>query len=197
MSLPQAVAPLARPLTRPNPPDIPALVVDAGTPSETVVTESAAVLTYLAALGGPEAEARLLGRDALRRGQTAELLTFTSATIHGQGYGSIWRPLRFTDDEAAWSGVQAKGRAVVEWAYGVLEQKLAGRPAAAAAASGAGDGDVGVADIYAYVFWRWGVELGLDMKGKFPRYYSVAKRVEGLASVQKTLQVEELAPLAA
>lgn len=168
--------------------DVPSLVIDAGTPSETVVTESVAILTYVAALAGPEAEAAVLGRDALQRGKTTELLAFAAGTIHGRGYAMLWRPLRFTDDEAAWDGVRAKARPVVEWAYGIVEDKLADRPAATGAA------DVGAADFYLYVFWRWGTELGVDMEGRFPRYGKLVRTVESIESVRKTLEAEKLVP---
>ena len=169
--------------------DVPTLIVNPG-PDQAVVTENIAILTYIAALAGPDAEARVMGRDALQRAKTVEWLAFASGTIHGVGYGGLWRPGRFDDDEAAHEGIKAKARSNIERAYGIVEGKLAGR----LTATGKGQGEIGAADFSLYVFWRWGQIIGVDMKGKFPRYSELAKRVEQVEGVKQTLKAEEQEP---
>jgi glutathione S-transferase len=156
---------------------VPAMTVDG-----TNITESPATLAFVLAVAGRDDAA-----TPLERARAAEWLAWLSGTVHAQGFGMFWRPVRFTDDETMYDGIKAKGKKVIDASMERIDHRLKGWEFAV------GD-EVGPVDFYLYVFWRWGLVIGIDMKGKFPEYARVMKRVEELDSVKKTLELEELKP---
>ncbi|KAJ3550153.1 hypothetical protein NM208_g135 [Fusarium decemcellulare] len=158
---------------------VPALKVD-----DNVITENPAILTYLAQ---QKPERKLLGSSTMDQAQVISWLTYLTGTLHGQSYGMLFRPGRFTDDENQHDAVREKGRARVQDCYEAIEKRLGGRDFAV------GDADT-VADFYLFVFFTWGWSHGFDMS-KYPGYSNLAKRMQQKESVKATLQEEGIQPM--
>ena len=153
---------------------VPALRVD-----DDIITENAAILTYLA-LQNPER--KLLGNSDIRQAQVASWLAYITGTLHGQAYGMFLRPGRFTDDEKQLGAIREKGWTKIEDCYAAIEQRLGGRQFAV------GDADT-VADFYLVIFFIWGATNEFDMS-KYPGYGTLVKRMQEKESVKETLQEE-------
>lgn len=161
---------------------VPAIQVDGE-----IITELPAVLTYIAALAP---EKQLFGSTPLETAKVYEWLAYLSGTLHGQGYGALWRPKRFTDDdnENVHKAITEKGRRNIMAAYDRIERNIKGEFAV-------GDRFT-VVDLDLHTFWRWGaMRIGNDrdeFSGEFPKLTALVKRVEKKESVQKTLREENL-----
>ena len=164
---------------------VPALRVE-----DQIITELPAVITYIAEL---KPERQLLGTTLFERAKLLELMVWLSETLHGQGYGALWRSLRFTDseDEAIHQAIREKGRKTIMDSYDQIEHLLDGPHAIGRRFT--------VVDITLYVFWRWGaLRIGIDQKDferRYPKFSDLARGVESMDSVKKTLS-EEHQPLA-
>ena len=164
---------------------VPALKVD----SE-IITELPAIVNYIAGL---KPDRQLLGKTLLEQAKHEEMMCWISGTIHAQGYGALWRSRRFTDskDKSIHEAINAGGRKRILDAYDHLENVLAGPHAI-------GGGFTAV-DVTLYNFWRWGaLRLGIEteqFKKTYPKFTELAKEVEGMESVKRTLEEENL-PLA-
>jgi len=86
---------------------VPTLVRDDGA----VLTEFPAIAWWLA-LSNPGS--KLLPGDAEGQARTLEALDYIVGTLHGQGFGRIFRPVKFTPREADHEEVKAQGREVFE-----------------------------------------------------------------------------------
>lgn len=161
---------------------VPALKVD----NETI-TELPAICNYIAGL---KPDQKLTGSTLLEQAKHEELMCYLSGELHAQGFGALWRSRRFTDstDQAVHEGIQVGGRKRIMAVYDRLEGLLRGTHAV-------GD-KLTVADVTIYNFWRWGaLRLGFeleDFKKKYPKLAALAKEVEGVPSVKKTLEEEKL-----
>jgi glutathione S-transferase len=164
---------------------VPALKVD-----DEIITELPAITNYIARLKDGR---QLTGKTLLEQAKHDELMCYVSGELHGQGYGALWRSRRFTDstDMAVHGGIQAGGRKRIFGVYDRLEAVLKGKHAVG--------NELTVADVTIYLFWRWGaMRLGIEIeefKQKYPKLAVLAKEVEGVQSVRKTLEAEAL-PLA-
>ncbi|KAK5651186.1 hypothetical protein OQA88_12734 [Cercophora sp. LCS_1] len=150
----------------------------------TIITENPAIITYVASL---PSNPTLLGTNAIERAQIHSWLSFLSGSVHGQAYGALWRPRRYVDGEAhpeAEEWVRQAGRKNVERFYGMIEERLPGDGFAVG-------GRLSVADFNLYLFWRWGVDLGLEM-GRWKNWEAVARGIEGREAVRRCLDVEGL-----
>ena len=113
-----------------------------------------------------------------------------SGTLHAQGYGALWRPKRFTDDDSdsVHQAITGKGRSNILAAYSRIEDRIKNPYAI-------GD-NFTVVDLDLHTFWRWGaLRIGIDQgefAKTFPKLSALAERVEKMDSVQKTLKVEGL-----
>lgn len=109
-----------------------------------VLTEAAAILSYLGAEYGSDAYVRdtQLGR------KEAEALSYMTSEVHAD-YGPHFAPQRFADDEAVQEAVKAKTYDKLRDHYAFLEEQLAGN---------GGEwllGERSFADAYLYVLTRW------------------------------------------
>lgn len=154
---------------------VPALVVDGE-----VLTEVPALLNYISSLAP---EKNLMASEGMDRARVAEWLNILSGTLHGSGFAMFWRPMRFTDDKAAYDSITAKGRAVILQTYQRIEAALKDR------AFAVGD-SLTVVDFYLYVFARWGGHLEIDMKEAYPNYGSFARRMETVDGIKKAVEIE-------
>jgi len=156
---------------------VPALDVDG-----IIITEVPAILTYIASLA-PDAD--LMGNDAIQRAKVIEWLCFLSGQLHGNGIAMRLRPSRFTDEESAYEGIEAKSRGVMEKCFSRIQDRVKGRQFAVGE-------DLTVADFNLYLFWRWGNQLDVPMAEKYPLYGEFLRHVEPLAGIKAAVQAEEL-----
>ena len=146
-----------------------------------VITEVPAIATAIASLAP---ERHLMGRTALDRVRVHEWMTWLSGTLHGQGFGGLWRPQRFSDDPEAFGSITAKGKRTISECFGFIESRLSGPYST-------GDGFTAV-DPYLLVFYRWGNGIGIDMPGTYPGYTAFARQLVQRASVAAALAAEGL-----
>lgn len=156
---------------------VPVLLVDGS-----LITEVPAIAAAIADL---EPERELLGRSGIERVRVQEWMAWLSGTLHGQGFGGVFRPQRFTERPDQHDGVRARGRETIAEAFEAVEAKLGGLHAI-------GDAFTAV-DPYLLVFYRWGNGIGIDMPRVYPRYGALARRLVRRPSVQAALTAEGIA----
>lgn len=144
-----------------------------------VITEVPAIATAIANLAP---ERHLMGRTALDRVRVHEWMSWLSGTLHGQGFGGLWRPQRFSDDPEIFESIKAKGRKTISECFEVIESRLAGPYST-------GDGFTAV-DPFLLVFYRWG--NGIGMPKAYPNYTIFAQRLVQRDSVVAALAAEGL-----
>jgi len=144
-----------------------------------IITELPAVATAISNLSP---ERHLMGRTPLDRVRAVEWMNWLSGTLHGQGFGCLWRPGRFTDDEQAFDGIREKGRKTISGCFDVIEQKLQQRYAVGGAFT--------AVDPFLLVFHRWGSRIGMEMAARYPRYSAFALAISERASVKAALLAE-------
>ncbi|WP_375454302.1 glutathione S-transferase family protein [uncultured Methylobacterium sp.] len=153
---------------------VPVLSVDGA-----VITEVPAIATAIADLAP---ERCLMGRTALDRVRAYEWMNWLSGTLHGQGFGGLWRPQRFSDDPEVFESIEARAGKTIAACFAVIESRLSGPHAT-------GDGFTAV-DPFLLVFYRWGNGIGLDMPRTYPRYAIFAQGLVRRDSVAAALAAE-------
>lgn len=168
---------------------VPALQIN----NSQVVTEMTAVLTYIAALAEEHGRRGWLPSDALLRAKAYEWISWLSGTLHSQAYTALWRPGKFSDEETALAGIQAKARASVEAHYEGIEARLAAGEASGGKRGHVVGGEFTVVDVLVYLFWRWAKHVDLEdgMVERWPRFAAVARQVEGLESTRVAMEIEK------
>jgi glutathione S-transferase len=144
-----------------------------------VITEVPAIATAIANLAPGR---HLMGRTALDRVRVYEWMIWLSGTLHGQGFGGLWRPEQFSDDPAAFDGIRAKGRRTILDCFQLIEGKVT-------TPYSVGEGFTAV-DPYLLVFYRWGNGVGIDMPGACPHYTAFARGLVQRESVKAALAAE-------
>ncbi|KAF2822872.1 glutathione S-transferase [Ophiobolus disseminans] len=145
------------------------------------ITETPAILGVISALAP---EKKLLGSTLLERARAQEWLAWLCGTLHGQGFGALFRPARFVGDkEELYDVIKAIGLQCVKNSFAYINEKLEGKPFAV------GDAFTAV-DAYLYVFYRWGNMLRLGMKENYPNYARLVDEVVKLDSVRKAVDAE-------
>ncbi|KAM0329850.1 hypothetical protein ACHAQA_004015 [Verticillium albo-atrum] len=158
----------------------PALVTGSGTS----ITETPAILTYIASLVATPNN--ILGAEGVDRAKVYEWLNWLSGTLHGLGYGRVFAPQRFTDDETKYDAVRAQGKKLLTSYYQRIEDRVKGKTYAVGSATT-------VADFYLYIFFLWGLQIGFQMKSDFPNYTEIVRRVEKVKGVAEAAEVHQLA----
>jgi len=144
-----------------------------------VLTENVAILTYL---GGGYAERGLWPKDTWRQAEALSLLSWLASSVHIAVAG-IFRPERYSTDEAAHENIIATSRATLEKYFADIDKLLTGKTFAMG-------GQYTVCDPYLLVFYRWGNRIGMPMKEKFPMWAKHAQRVASRPTVKRVLEVE-------
>ncbi len=144
-----------------------------------VITEVPAIATAIASLAP---ERHLMGRTALDHARVYEWMNWLSGVLHGQGFGALWRPQRFSDDPEAFESIKAKARKTISECLDLVEGRLAGPYST-------GDGFTAV-DPFLLVFYRWGNGIGIDMPEAYPSYTAFAQGLVQRDSVAATLAAE-------
>ncbi|KAK3344182.1 hypothetical protein B0T25DRAFT_556326 [Lasiosphaeria hispida] len=155
---------------------VPALAVGTSTTPAVIVTEMPAILTYLASLAP---ERGLAGVGELERAGTVAWCAWLSGTLHGIGFGGLWRPGRFAEGVEGERMVVARAPETIRGCFERVELRL-----------GEEGGEVAVKDFYLYVFFRWGEQIGMPMAERYPRYAARMRVVEGRESVRRAVGVE-------
>lgn len=153
---------------------VPVLSIDGQT-----ITETPAIMTAISQLAPDK---HLLGKTGLEIVRTYEWLNWISGTLHGQAFGGLFRPHRFSDDPTTYESIKAKSLLAVQECFATIDQDLSSEYAVGS--------DFTAADAYLYVFYRWGVSQGIDMKGKYPKYTSLVVNVVKRQSAKDVLKVE-------
>jgi glutathione S-transferase len=149
---------------------VPALLLDSGKP----LTENTAILPYLGKRfglwpKGDEAEAQALS-----------LIGFFASSVH-PAHAHIGRPERYVSDKSNFPDVQAMGRKSFEGYLNQIDGMLAGREWLCDAYS--------VVDLYAMVFYSWGLRREMPMAGM--KHYTAHKdRLVKRPAVQRVLEKE-------
>jgi glutathione S-transferase len=143
------------------------------------ITEVPAILTAISQLCPDK---HLLGTTNLEIVRTYEWSNWISGTVHGNGFGGLRRPHRFSDDPETYDSIKAKGRKTIEESFEFIEERLKGMHAV-------GDTLTAV-DAYLLVIYRRGNETRINMRVKYPKYTSLVMEALKRESVEAAIKEE-------
>jgi len=149
---------------------VPALKLDDGTP----LTENTAILPYLGKRFG------LWPGDSLKEAQALSIVGFFATSVH-PAHGHIGRPERYTEDKAAFPGLQAMGKKSFHEYLKQIDAMYAGREWLSDKYS--------VLDPYALVFYAWGLKRELPV-AELKNYTALKDRMAKRAAVQRVVADE-------
>lgn len=154
---------------------VPVLAMD-----DDIITEMPAILTAISFL---QPGRQLLGKSNLEIVRTYEWLNYLSGTLHGQGYGALWRPERFVEDPRSYPDIQRKGIQRIKQCYGLIEDnfKSDGRLYAVG-------NSFTIVDPFLLVFFLWGKRVGVDMT-EYPNFMKWAGLLLQRESVCQALKI--------
>lgn len=153
---------------------VPVLSID-----EHVITETPAIFTAISQLAPDK---HLLGKSNMDIVRSYEWLNWLSGTLHGQAFGGLVRPHRYTDDPALYDAIKAKGWKNAVECFEKIESDLSGLHAV-------GD-DFTAVDVFLYIFYRW-ANYGQDrVMDKYPKYTKLVLHLAKRSSVQEALEAE-------
>jgi glutathione S-transferase len=166
------VPPPDRPLTKVNVKSkVPTLIRDDGS----LLTEFGAIATWLARMNPTE---DLLPADPEDEARAIEAMDFAIGTVHTMGFARLFRPSRFTANEADHEAVKAQGRAIIEAGYAWLEHALDGKPYIA--------GDFSIADAAVFYVEFWGAaRMNMTLPTHLAGHYARMKARPAVAAVLK------------
>ncbi len=148
-----------------------------------IITEVPAIATAISSLAP---QRHLMGRTPLDQARVYEWMNWLSGTLHGQGFGCLWRPQQFSDDPGIFDRLQTKAKTTIADCFQTIEGKLSGPYSTGGAFT--------AVDPFLLVFYRWGNNIGFDMSATYPKYTAFARGLVDRASVAATLAAEELDP---
>jgi len=151
---------------------IPTLVRDDGT----ALTEFGAIAYWLART---HPKAKLLPGDPDGDALVIETMDYDVGTIHGQGFARIFTTANFTPNEADHEAVKARGREIVEKAFGIVDAMLAGKEYAA--------GSFSIADAALFYVEFWADKIRIDLPPNCLAHY---RRMLARPVVQRVLREE-------
>jgi glutathione S-transferase len=149
---------------------VPALKLDDGSP----LSENTAILPYLGKRFG------MWPTDPLKEARALSIVGFFATTVH-PAHGHIGRPERYTDDKAAFPGIQAKAKQSFHEYLKQIDAMYAGREWLSDKYS--------VLDPYALVFYNWGIRRELPV-AELRNYTALKDRMVKRAAVQRILADE-------
>lgn len=151
---------------------VPAMKLDDGSP----LSENTAILPYLGKRFG------MWPTDPLREARALSIVGFFATTVH-PAHGHIGRPERYTDDKAAFPGIQAKAKQSFHEYLKQIDALYAGREWLSDKYS--------VLDPYAFVFYVWGIRRELPVT-ELGNYTALKDRMVKRAAVQRVIADEGL-----
>ncbi|OBT69901.1 hypothetical protein VE03_00665 [Pseudogymnoascus sp. 23342-1-I1] len=153
---------------------VPVLSIDGET-----ITENPAIMTAISQL---VPDKHLLGKTNLEIVRAYEWMNWLSGVLHGQGFGGLIRYARYSDDPTTYEAIKAKALLTVQECFTTIDQDLSSEYAVGSSFT--------AVDAYLYVFYRWGASMGIDMKGKYPKYTALVVNLVKLQSVRDALKTE-------
>jgi glutathione S-transferase len=127
---------------------IPTLVRDDGSS----ITEFQAIAWWLARR---YPRAKLLPEDIDGEVRVLETMDYVVGTIHGQGYTRIFTTFNYSDNEADYAAIQARGREIVSKGFAVVNEVLAGKDYVA--------GSFSIADAALFYVEFWADKIKLEL----------------------------------
>ena len=144
---------------------VPALKLDDGTP----ISENTAILPFLGKRFG------LWPTDAVKEAQALSLIGFFASTVHPAN-AHVGRPERYTEDKAAFPGIQEMGKKSFYEYMKQIDAMFGKREWLSDKYS--------VLDPYAFVFYVWGVRREYQM-GELKNYSAFKDRMLKRPAVQR------------
>ena len=151
---------------------VPALLLDDGSP----LTENTAILPFLGKRFG------LWPTDPVQEARALSAIGFFAATVHPAN-GHIGRTERYTDEKAAFPGIQAKAKSSYAEYMKQIDAMYAGREWLADSYS--------VLDPYAFIFYFWHQRRG-EPAAELKNYTAMKDRMLKRPAVQRVLADEGL-----
>lgn len=145
-----------------------------------LITELPAILTAVSHLAPQHA---LMGASNLEVARAYEWLAWLTGTLHGHGFGSLWRPARFSDDACTHASISHKGRKVIEESFAMIEPRLQ-----AGYSVGSGFSSI---DALLFVYYTWGNMIGVNMT-LFENYFRLADILMTRRSVIEAMKSERV-----
>jgi glutathione S-transferase len=102
-----------------------------------------------------------------------------SGEVHGQAFGGLLRPERFTHHPEQYKAIQLKSRERISDAFKTIEAKLGKNFAVGKSLT--------VVDPYLLVFFNWGKGLNFNMEGNYPHYSAFSQSIADHPSVIKAM----------
>jgi glutathione S-transferase len=149
---------------------VPALRLDDGSP----LTENTAILPFLGRRFG------LWPTDPVREAKALSTIGFFASSVH-PAHAHIGRPERYTEDKAAFPGLQAMGKKSFHEYLKQIDAMYAGREWLSDRYS--------ALDPYALVFYAWGKKRELPV-GELANYTALKERMAKRPAVQRVLADE-------
>ncbi len=159
---------------------VPVLSVDG-----TVLTELPAILTYV---DRKFPEARLMPADPLHHARAMSLMAFFASSVH-IGFHALWRPERFSEDQANHPSIEQTAKRALMAHFGIVESRLPDL-------GWVGGERFCLADINVLPMYRWGWRVGLPMQ-EFPRYTALVAAASTRPAVLHVLEREGIPSLLA
>jgi glutathione S-transferase len=145
-----------------------------------IITESVAIALYLTELAPTKQWLSPMG--SIERARAYQWLAWLATSVL-RAIGGIYRPEHITDDVSTYPSVKNFAKSKLEGQFTEIEQEIS-------SVNGYFLGDnFGVVDPFLLVFYRWGVELGLDMN-RFERWTQLSVRMLTRPAVSQALNVE-------
>jgi glutathione S-transferase len=153
---------------------VPTLVRDDGT----VLTEFPAIAWWLA-LTNPGA--KLLPGDVEGQARALEALDYIVGTIHGQGFGRMFRPTKFTPREADQEEVKAQGRQMFLEGMRLMDEQLGGKEWLL--------GDFSITDAALFYVEFWAGRMGINLPPNCAAHFA---RMKARPAVRRAMEKEGL-----
>ncbi len=151
---------------------VPALVTDDG-----IITETAAVLTYIAET---HPAANLIPTDPFKRAKMHEMISYLASTVH-INHAHKMRGHRWADQQGSWDDMTARVAGNMLDCFGLIEQTLATNPWVT------GD-QYTIADAHLYIVESWLEGDGVALE-KLPNVAAHFARMNQRPAVKRALEI--------
>ena len=155
---------------------VPALERDDGS----ILTEFPVIASYLAK---SNPQAKLIPTDLESEIRGMEAMEYAVSTMHGQGFGRIFRPGNYGPAEQE-EQVKARGKEMVEKGFAILDKALAGKKYV-----GGEELSIGDAAVFYVEFWA-AARLNMPLPANVAAHY---ERMKSRPAVQRAMQQEGVA----
>ena len=150
--------------------------------NDEIITELPAIMLAVSDLAP---HLKLTGSNAMENVRTYEWLCYLSSTLHGLGFGGLWRPQRFVEEPELFPNVSKRALKTITECFETIEGKLTGIYSVGNSFT--------VTDAFLCIFWRWGKQrLGIDMEEIYPKFTMLAQNVMRRETAQAAIKNEGL-----